>query len=73
MPRDFLTTGEVAAMLRVRPGTVRKWSDEGRLPGYIPGGGKQLRFTLVQVTRFAQEHGLPIDGLISEATADRGE
>lgn len=70
MPLEFLTTGEVAKMLQVRPETVRKWSDEGRLPGYIPDGGKQLRFTSVQVRRFAQEHGLPI---ISEATEDRGE
>jgi excisionase family DNA binding protein len=42
-----LTTQEVAALFRVRAGTVRAWRMAGRLPGVRVG--KELRFRLRDV------------------------
>ncbi len=33
----FLTVGEVAAILRLSPATVRRWCEEGRLDSVRPG------------------------------------
>ena len=40
----WLTLGHAAAYLGVAPHTVRKWSDQGRLPALItPGGHRRFR------------------------------
>lgn len=36
---DWLTLSEVAKMLGVHPGTVRKWADKGHLPSHRTQGG----------------------------------
>jgi len=36
---DWLSLSEAAEVLGVHPGTVRNWSDQGRLPVYRTGGG----------------------------------
>lgn len=36
----FMTVPEVAEFLRVRPGTVRDWYRQGKLPGFKAGAGR---------------------------------
>lgn len=39
-----LTTGDVAAILKVHPDTVRRWSAAGNLPSSLtPGGRRRFR------------------------------
>jgi excisionase family DNA binding protein len=49
--REWLTLGQAARFLGVAQSTVRKWSDEGRLPAfYTPGGHR--RFRRAELERF---------------------
>ena len=39
-----LTIGEAAAFLGVHPGTLRKWTDDGRVPVWVaPSGHRRYR------------------------------
>ena len=41
---DWLTLGQAARYLGVAQSTIRKWSDQGRLPAfYTPGGHRRYR------------------------------
>ena len=41
---DWLTLGQAAKYLGVAPSTIRKWSDQGRVPAfYTPGGHRRYR------------------------------
>jgi len=41
---DWLTLGQAAAFLGVAQSTIRKWSDQGRVPAfYTPGGHRRYR------------------------------
>src|SRR5262245_63095599 len=41
---DWLTLGQAAKYLGVAQSTIRKWSDQGRLPAfYTPGGHRRYR------------------------------
>lgn len=41
---DWLTLGEAARFLGVAQSTIRKWSDQGRVPAfYTPGGHRRFR------------------------------
>src|SRR5664279_5575903 len=41
---DWLTLGQAAKFLGVAQSTIRKWSDQGRVPAfYTPGGHRQFR------------------------------
>src|SRR2546423_7907942 len=41
---DWLTLGQAAKYLRVAQSTIRKWSDQGRVPAfYTPGGHRRSR------------------------------
>jgi excisionase family DNA binding protein len=41
---DWLTLGQAARFLGVAQSTIRKWSDQGRLPAfYTPGGHRRFR------------------------------
>ena len=41
--RRVLTRAEVARMFAVRPDTVTRWADEGRLPSFrTPGGTRRF-------------------------------
>ncbi|HWE82751.1 MAG TPA: response regulator [Gaiellaceae bacterium] len=41
---DWLTLGQAAKFLGVAQSTIRKWSDQGRLPAfYTPGGHRRFR------------------------------
>src|SRR3982751_806678 len=42
--RDWLTLGQAAKFLGVAQSTIRKWSDQGRVPAfYTPGGHRRYR------------------------------
>jgi excisionase family DNA binding protein len=54
--REWLTLGQAARFLGVAQSTVRKWSDEGRLPAfYTPGGHR--RFRRAELERFVGRSG----------------
>jgi len=43
-PADWLTLGQAARFLGVAQSTIRKWSDQGRVPAfYTPGGHRRFR------------------------------
>ena len=43
---DWLTLGQAAKYLGVAQSTIRKWSDQGRVPAfYTPGGHRRYRRT----------------------------
>ena len=49
----FITTGEVARMLRVSPKTVARWAKEGKLPHLVTLGGHR-RFPLEAIQEVAR-------------------
>lgn len=54
-PERYLTTAEVAEILRRSPGTVREYVQSGRLKAYRPGGGRApLVFDPIDVDEFRQ-------------------
>ena len=41
---DWLTLGQAARFLGVAQSTIRKWSDDGKVPAfYTPGGHRRFR------------------------------
>jgi DNA binding domain, excisionase family len=55
--RRWLTLSDVADMLGVHEGTVRRWADTGKLPSYRTPGGHR-RFLSEDVIQFlAQRRG----------------
>jgi len=50
--QEFLTVEEAAAILKVRPSTVRAWVREGRMPAYRLGP-RATRFTRQLLDEFA--------------------
>lgn len=53
-PDDLLTREEVAGYLRMRPRTVREWTDAGDLPALKLGG--RVRYRWADVQAFAASH-----------------
>jgi excisionase family DNA binding protein len=55
---DWLTLGEAARFLGVAQSTIRKWSDDGRVPAfYTPGGHR--RFRRAELEAFIAQSGPP--------------
>ncbi|HKD33721.1 MAG TPA: response regulator [Gaiellaceae bacterium] len=53
---DWLTLGQAAKYLGVAQSTIRKWSDQGRVPAfYTPGGHRRYRRT--DLDRFLERSG----------------
>ncbi len=53
---DWLTLGQAAKYLGVAQSTIRKWSDQGRVPAfYTPGGHRRYRLT--DLERFLDRSG----------------
>jgi excisionase family DNA binding protein len=53
---DWLTLGQAARFLGVAQSTIRKWSDQGRVPAfYTPGGHR--RFRRGDLEAFIQQSG----------------
>ena len=57
--KDFLKPKEVAALLQVEPGTVRLWTQDGRLRATTTPGGHR-RFSYQDVEQFAREHNIAL-------------
>jgi excisionase family DNA binding protein len=54
--QEWLTLGQAAHYLGVAQSTIRKWSDQGRLPAfYTPGGHR--RFRRDQLSAFVERSG----------------
>ena len=66
--KDVLTTGEVAKICNVAARTVSKWFDSGQIEGYRIPGSKDRRIPVQSLMTFMQEHGIPLDGLMSGNT-----
>jgi len=66
--KDVLTTGEVAKICNVAARTVSKWFDSGQIDGYRIPGSKDRRIPVQSLMNFMQEHGIPLDGLMSGNT-----
>jgi excisionase family DNA binding protein len=66
--KDVLTTGEVAKVCNVAARTVSKWFDSGQIEGYRIPGSKDRRIPVQSLMTFMQEHGIPLDGLMSGNT-----
>ena len=57
--KDYLRPKEVAKLLRVEPGTVRLWAQDGRLRATTTPGGHR-RFSSHDVKLFAREHDIAL-------------
>ncbi len=57
--KDYLKPKEVAGLLRVEPGTIRLWTQDGRLRATTTAGGHR-RFSYHDVERFAREHAIEL-------------
>lgn len=57
--KDYLKPNEVAKLLRVEPGTVRLWTQDGRLRATTTPGGHR-RFSYRDVEMFAREHNIAL-------------
>jgi excisionase family DNA binding protein len=52
---DMLTVREVARLLHVHPGTLRRWSNNGRIMAYRISSRGDRRFKREDVARFLAE------------------
>jgi hypothetical protein len=51
---DFLTTADVAAVLRVTPRTVERWRFHGAGPPFVRVGKRTIRYSRAAVLAFAE-------------------
>ena len=59
--KPYLTSNEVATLLRVSPVTIRQWAQKGLLTAeFTPGGHR--RFLTPEIERFAAEHQISLPG-----------
>jgi excisionase family DNA binding protein len=49
--KQWLSLSDAADMLGIHPGTLRKWSDEGKLPVHLTSGGHR-RYLVEEVTEW---------------------
>jgi excisionase family DNA binding protein len=54
----FLNVGQAASYLGVSPASLRKWSDDGRVPVYRTPGG-QRRYSIVDLDAFMESMRQP--------------
>jgi len=64
--KDYLKPKEVAKLLRVEPGTVRLWTQDGRLRATTTAGGHR-RFSYRDVEMFAREHNIALPSHAGDA------
>lgn len=46
---NYMTTGDVAEMLKKTPETIRRWTRSGKLPVHRQGAHDQLRFLASEI------------------------
>jgi len=69
MKKDWLSLSGAAELLGVHPSTVRKWSDEGKLPVHLTQGGhRRYRTDEVETWKTSRNAGetLDIDALLDQ-------
>lgn len=64
--KGYLKPKEVANLLRVEPGTVRLWTQDGRLRSTTTAGGHR-RFSYRDVEMFAREHNIALPSRAGDA------
>ena len=57
--KRYLTSNDVATLLRVSPVTVRQWAQKGRLKADCTPGGHR-RFNVDDIETFAHQHGISL-------------
>ena len=59
--KPYLTSNEVASLLRVSPVTIRQWAQKGMISAeFTPGGHR--RFMVDEIKRFASQHRISLSG-----------
>lgn len=59
--KPYLTSNQVASLLRVSPVTIRQWAQKGLINAeFTPGGHR--RFMVDEIERFASEHHISLPG-----------
>jgi len=59
--KPYLTSNEVASLLRVSPVTIRQWAQKGMINAeFTPGGHR--RFMVDEIKRFASKHHISLSG-----------
>jgi excisionase family DNA binding protein len=56
--KGFLNVGQAASYLGVSPASLRKWSDDGRVPVYRTPGG-QRRYSVADLDSFMESMRQP--------------
>ncbi len=56
--KGFLNVGQAASYLGVSPASLRKWSDDGRVPVYRTPGG-QRRYSVADLDAFMESMRQP--------------
>lgn len=65
----LLTPAQVAVLLGVDPKTVRRWSNEGRLPvNRTPGGHRRFRYSDIQPFLTADHNPIVTEEVAPDAT-----
>jgi excisionase family DNA binding protein len=78
LEEPFLTTGEVAMVLRTTPRTVRNWADAGKIEAVRSLGGRRLfplsaiQAALDSMVMASREPRAPAPGGSSTPPGDRG-
>jgi excisionase family DNA binding protein len=67
---QYLSTEQVASLIKVTETTIKRWSDEGKIPCHKTLGGHR-KFLMKEIIRFAEEHSYPLTGAISAPLSKR--
>lgn len=67
VPSDLITPVEAAKMLLVNPSSVRRWVQEGKLPGYR--AGNKIRLSREDVAAFLRR-AKPVKGPMPRTVAE---
>ena len=67
---NYLSTLEVAHLIKVTETTVKRWADEGKIPCHKTLGGHR-KFLMKDIIRLAEEHSYPLTGVIGAPLSRR--
>lgn len=68
-PESLLTTYQIAELLQVHPGSVCKWTRDGKLRTFFtPGGHRRIR--AADLAAFCTEHNMAIPAPLGEHLTD---
>jgi len=67
---NYLSTLQVANLIKVTETTVKRWADEGEIRCHKTLGGHR-KFVMKDIIRFAEEHAYPLAGAIAAPLSKR--